>query len=429
MELKVNNVNKIQNAEIHLNGLTVIVGPNNSGKSTIGRTLFTTIKAVANSNYSTDLQRRKRLEKYAESLYQRVRGLSWETRDVISSVFPNGSFRFMNEIVNAEDVIELLNTKRSIIESLDIIPRQKNLILTDIDNIKILFEESDNKEKIIKTELSYLVESEFKNRFCAIGTQTSSVELNSEGTSKIVYDVEKNIVRNVKCTDTDFIDDATYVESPLYLHMLDTIIRAKTYREVNKKKSLMLFTMVPFHIKDLAEKMMNAARHPLLEYDRSLSIDQITGGTFAYDEESQQIVYKTTEGNTYSSINIASGLKTFGVLQLLLKGNYIGPNHMLIWDEPENHLHPEWQIKLAEIFVKLAKGGQPILITTHSPYFLQAIKFYSSKEKFEKYVNYYIPADRDNNLVELEEISRDLNRAFQLLAEPMNKIMEMDTEY
>ena len=335
----------------------------------------------------------------------------------------------MNEIVNAEDVIELLNTKRSIIESLDIIPRQKNLILTDIDNIKILFEESDNKEKIIKTELSYLVESEFINRFCAIGTQTSSVELNSEGTSKIVYDVEKNIVRNVKCTDTDFIDDATYVESPLYLHMLDTIIRAKTYREVNKKKSLMLFTMVPFHIKDLAEKMMNAARHPLLEYDRSLSIDQITGGTFAYDEESQQIVYKTTEGNTYSSINIASGLKTFGVLQLLLKGNYIGPNHMLIWDEPENHLHPEWQIKLAEIFVKLAKGGQPILITTHSPYFLQAIKFYSSKEKFEKYVNYYIPADRDNNLVELEEISRDLNRAFQLLAEPMNKIMEMDTEY
>ncbi len=427
MELKVYNVNKIAKAEIHLNGLTVIVGPNNSGKSTIGRTLFSTIKAVANSKFSTDLQRRKRLEKYVDALYQRVRGLSWENRDSISSIFPNGSYRFLNEIINSDDVIDLLNSKRLMIENIDIIPRQKNLILADIDNIKVLFEESDNKEKIIKTELSYLVESEFINRFCAIGTPTSSVELSSEENSKINYEVEKNIVRTVMCNDTNFIDDATYVESPLYLHMLDTIVRAKTYREVNKQKSLMMFTMVPFHIKDLAEKMMNAARHPLLEFDNNLNVEKITGGTFTYDEETQQVIYKTTEGYTYSSINIASGLKTFGVLQLLLKGNYIGPNHMLIWDEPENHLHPEWQIRLAEIFVRLAKGGQPVLITTHSPYFLQAVKFYSAKEKFEKYVNYYIPADKENNLVELEEISNDLNRAFKLLAEPMNKIMEIDT--
>lgn len=427
MELKVYNVNKIAKAEIHLNGLTVIVGPNNSGKSTIGRTLFSTIKAVANSKFSTDLQRRKRLEKYVDALYQRVSGLSWENRDSISSIFPNGSYRFLNEIINSDDVIDLLNSKRLMIENIDIIPRQKNLILADIDNIKVLFEESDNKEKIIKTELSYLVESEFINRFCAIGTPTSSVELSSEENSKINYEVEKNIVRTVMCNDTNFIDDATYVESPLYLHMLDTIVRAKTYREVNKQKSLMMFTMVPFHIKDLAEKMMNAARHPLLEFDNNLNVEKITGGTFTYDEETQQVIYKTTEGYTYSSINIASGLKTFGVLQLLLKGNYIGPNHMLIWDEPENHLHPEWQIRLAEIFVRLAKGGQPVLITTHSPYFLQAVKFYSAKEKFEKYVNYYIPADKENNLVELEEISNDLNRAFKLLAEPMNKIMEIDT--
>ena len=102
---------------------------------------------------------------------------------------------------------------------------------------------------------------------------------------------------------------------------------------------------------------------------------------------------------------------------------------MLIWDEPENHLHPEWQIRLAEIFVKLAKGGQPILITTHSPYFLQAIKYFSAKETFEKYVNYYLPEDTENNLVELKDISNDLNKAFQLLAEPMNKIMEIDTMY
>ena len=54
MRLKVKNVNKISQADVYLNGLTVVVGPNNSGKSTIGRTLFTTIKAIANTNVPQD---------------------------------------------------------------------------------------------------------------------------------------------------------------------------------------------------------------------------------------------------------------------------------------------------------------------------------------------------------------------------------------
>ena len=40
MELRIRNVNKIKSADIQLNGLTVIVGENDSGKSTVGRILF-----------------------------------------------------------------------------------------------------------------------------------------------------------------------------------------------------------------------------------------------------------------------------------------------------------------------------------------------------------------------------------------------------
>lgn len=49
MRLHIQNINKIKEADIALNGLTVIVGENDMGKSTIGRAFFSTIKAVSNT--------------------------------------------------------------------------------------------------------------------------------------------------------------------------------------------------------------------------------------------------------------------------------------------------------------------------------------------------------------------------------------------
>lgn len=55
-------------------------------------------------------------------------------------------------------------------------------------------------------------------------------------------------------------------------------------------------------------------------------------------------------------------------------------NGTLILDEPEIHLHPKWQLLLAETIVLIQKSFEMhILITTHSPYFMKAIKVYTEK--------------------------------------------------
>lgn len=429
MRLNVKNVNKISQADVYLNGLTVIVGPNNSGKSTIGRTLFTTIKAIANTNSPQDFLQDKQLRKHVQSLYQRLYALSRKNKIDWETQFPKMVPEFIRYLqTNIENITAIIKGKKSYIEDLDIVPRQKSLLIEDLTNIQLCVSFKESPAAIIKTELQYMVESEFINRFCSVNTRESTVTLSSEDIDGIKYSVTDNLVQKVSCNQTSFIKDATYVESPLYIHLLDALLTARTYREIVDRRSLLTNAMVPVHIKDLAEKIMLSVRQPnkLLDFN-NLKIEDTARGSFIYDRDSQQIMYKTEDGNAYSPINIASGLKSFGLLQLLSVGDFLGPNHMLIWDEPENHLHPEWQIKLAEIFVRLAKGGQPILITTHSPYFLQAIKYFSAKETFEKYVNYYLPEEIENNLVELKDISNDLNKAFRLLAEPMNKIMEIDT--
>ncbi|WP_240148693.1 AAA family ATPase [Streptococcus sp. 2001] len=73
-------------------------------------------------------------------------------------------------------------------------------------------------------------------------------------------------------------------------------------------------------------------------------------------------------------------MKTFYLIKSLLENGVIRENGTLILDEPEVHLHPEWQLKFAEIIVLLQKEfGLHILINSHSPYLVEAIDIFSKK--------------------------------------------------
>ena len=52
MKLSLKNIGKIETASVEINGITVIAGENNTGKSTVGRALF----AVFNSFYNIQKQ-------------------------------------------------------------------------------------------------------------------------------------------------------------------------------------------------------------------------------------------------------------------------------------------------------------------------------------------------------------------------------------
>lgn len=428
MELRLNYVNRIKSAEIKLNGLTVVVGPNNSGKSTIGRTLYSIVKAIANTKIVSEEDNDARLRRHVDSLYSRLRGLRFMGgREDLTNSFPRNNNDFLNQIKDSADPQWYIKEKMSFINSLDVVPRQKKLLMEDMTNIGICLTNKENPAANLRTELQYLIESEFLNTFCSIGNGNTNVQLYSEGSSKIEFTAHLNSVNTVKYDDSDFVEDATYIESPLYIHLIDAIMRSRNYRETEGYPGL-FNTMVPSHIKDMAEKIQNAARHPIDEKAFSLmDVSSVIGGKFVYDRESHQIVFK--EGsNRFSTINVASGIKCFGIVDLLETANFIGPNRLLIWDEPENHLHPEWQVLFAEKLVKLAKEGVPVLVTTHSPYFLQSIRFHAGKEKLSNYVNYYKPEVGEDQLSTVVDVTDDLTGVFEQLTEPLGEIMDDHVE-
>ena len=113
--------------------------------------------------------------------------------------------------------------------------------------------------------------------------------------------------------------------------------------------------------------------------------------SFKYDDEERVIKYKVChKAKNLDILNIASGSKIFGLLYILLKSGTLKKDELLILDEPETHLHPTWQVMFAELLVKMVKDGFNILLTSHSPYFIQAIKIYSEKYNIlDNKVNFY----------------------------------------
>ena len=59
-------------------------------------------------------------------------------------------------------------------------------------------------------------------------------------------------------------------------------------------------------------------------------------------------------------------------LVFLLRG-IIGQGDLLIIEEPESHLHPGAQTKIAQTLARLVRAGVHLVITTHSNYLLQQI--------------------------------------------------------
>ena len=146
-------------------------------------------------------------------------------------------------------------------------------------------------------------------------------------------------------------------------------------------------------------------------------------GSYLYDEKKSEFKFK--KGNTtIKAINTASGIKSFGIIQLLLQANAINERTLLIIDEPENHLHPEWQIKYADILTELIKDNISIIINSHSPYMIQALNHFSTKKKLLDKTNYYLSKQITNsNMVKFIDVTDNIDVIFKTLAEPLNNIM------
>ena len=137
------------------------------------------------------------------------------------------------------------------------------------------------------------------------------------------------------------------------------------------------------------------------------------------------------DGEKFDLSVLASGLKSYSIIRMLLDHGYLSRESLLIIDEPEVHLHPEWQLKIAELLVLIAKELKiKMILTTHSPYFLQALNVFNKKYSMKKKTHFYL-ARREKSGAVLKNIDDNLDETYNLLAQPiiaLKKFMDEQDE-
>lgn len=428
MQISLRNINKIREGQLKLNGLTVIAGVNDSGKSTVGRLLFSLAKAINKAKHYNKNRMMRELSLQVSSLYRMLfmaginlsaLSLPEKQRDLVQLLS-----RYNDESIT---FIKFIEKK---LESVNVVPRFRASIMRRIDNIKDTLERGKDPETRFEKELLMSLKAEFKSDVISYGAEVAEVEFyDNEKVTPLNFVIKDNaiqVVSELNLADMN-IEDATFVESPLYLQMIDTLAQTRTFKDNNLTSwNIGLRTSyINYHTQDMAQKLDAYREVDMIDmFFRDEDVSKVTGGRFAYDNSKKSLLW-IKDGKSYVPINVASGIKSFGVIQMLLETDAINENSILIWDEPENHLHPEWQLLFARLLVQLAQRGIPILLSSHSPYFIQAIRFYSHKTPLQEYVRYYLAEEQSDGFSVIEDVSSDLNRVFAKLAAPMNGIINL----
>ncbi|MEN3040364.1 MAG: AAA family ATPase [Bacteroidia bacterium] len=104
-------------------------------------------------------------------------------------------------------------------------------------------------------------------------------------------------------------------------------------------------------------------------------LKEIMGGDIQINPETKQVffVYESKGGVCSLPITLSSSAVTeLAPLYLYIQKNDLS-DKLLIIEEPEAHLHPENQVRMARFLVKLVEAGAWVLITTHSDYIFAEI--------------------------------------------------------
>ncbi len=332
MLLKLENIGMISKAEIKLDGLTIIAGWNDSGKTTIGKMLY-----------------------------------------------------------------YLLVLKNKIIDKKD------NFNINDDEYNAFIF----NTKDVIRDEKLEACIS-LQDEYHKVIIEYSKQSLNREVNKKIHLTeyIEKIHQKNILFIDTpDILTKSKYIKNAEFLM---------------SQNNLRFF--IPHQVSDL---ILRLSQDIITNKENEIykKISKIIHGEVYYDGDRDDFYFK--KDNLDKEVNIhntSNGIKMFGLLQILIANETIKENSILILDEPEVHLHPKWQLKYTEIIVELVKSGVIVLVTSHSPYIVEALKVYSDKENLADKTNFYLAESEDGISSTIQDITNNLEPIFEKLSEPFDRL-------
>lgn len=418
MQLEIRNFAKIKEARIEIDGITVIAGKNNTGKSTVGKVLDSVFNSVSNLEEKMENSKRNRLVNQLnfgiqQGLTQRLDGLSQY----------NISIKQLLECVSQLMKTEDKGEERTILKNF-LVYNWPDIAENEAE-VEVFAEKLSydvNEIKMIPSEnfVSGIVTSYFRTVF---NGQINNVNNSDESAMVTVRvkgkEIDISFIKDTcKAIERQFVisNSSIYIDNPLILDQLNYFEMNRNINRSLSRQDRNLIQKLSGKEETVEETVLNEiiAREKLQEVMNLLN--KVVAGNITYH---QKYVYQTDNLNGELDIrSLSTGLKSFAVIKRLLQNGSLQMKDVIVLDEPEIHLHPEWQLLYAEIIVLLQKSYDfNIIVNTHSSHFLEALDFYSKKHEIRDKCHYYL-ANVENGGSTFEDVTREPEKIYRQLIDP-----------
>jgi len=385
------NFAKLKDTEIAFNDITVLAGKPGTGKSYVMKMMYAIDEAYYRKSSNTLVL--EFIEDNKEHLLN------------IANLFLSGEkdkFKEIEKYIEEDKFIDYQKYLKKYFNEVTTLESTTNELIHRIERLKSL---------PITEQMVIFLSNIIKSIFSDYSQISDSFSLKSK-------DLEIKLVDNnleFKFARVIDIENATvvFVETPLILEFKKFIIR-----EEGK---------TPYHLESLLK---------ILDTDYSFTSEKQESFIKNFTKRSKEIIegdiesssntfsFNKENGKNYDIVNASSGVKSIGLLQYLVANKALKKGSVLYWEEPEVHLHPEWQLRMIELFVELMNAGVKIVFSTHSPYMCDYLNAISKKQKFSDRVSFNLLEEKEGVVVShILENQKDWNKIQVELLDPLEEIM------
>ena len=416
--------NAIKEADIAINGITVLAGENGCGKSTLSRWLYYLINGF---NRFDEFAYNDLLKQIQDCLRKpdRVR------RDIVNRGDENINVTYsllLETRVVYGDIESLFHASLDVLASFrkELVSYMnsgdkgnKNRILTylaiPLDGGLTLDDYCDDLENIVTAAYINLLDD---LRMHPVGRLQGYIYeyLIEEGifdppASIQLYEDQIPLLAE-RCFSMPYmLHRAIYIDTPMAL--------AVEGSELN-------------HWKELANMMLSSTGTNIPERNRLLlaRIMRSINGKISVDKgwfKNDELHYHRTDGLDITLASTATGIKSFAYLQRLLENGYLNEESLLLIDEPEAHLHPQWIVEFARLLVLLHKQvGLKIIVASHNPDMVSAIQSIARKEGVLQNTCFYQAerASEDSMQYVYKNLGSDISEIFKSFNIAISRIQD-----